>query len=125
MPDYLQGPDGLPFSLAVRAGDTLYLSGQIGTLPGTMILAEGGLEGQTKAMMENIRSVLAVYGLGFADIIKCTVMFADMNQWPSFNRVYTSYFDAGRLPARSAFGCTGLALGAAVEMDCIAACPPR
>ncbi|MGC8535762.1 MAG: RidA family protein [Rhizomicrobium sp.] len=120
MSNHLAAPQGLPFSLAVRAGETLYVSGQIGTLPNSMILAEGGIEGQSHAMMENIRIILAAYGLGFGDVVKCTVMLADMNDWPAFNRVYTGYFDPVRLPARSAFGCNGLALGAAVEMECIA-----
>ncbi len=120
MRDHLGAPQGLPFSLAVRAGNTLYVSGQIGTLPNSMALAAGGIEGQTRAMMENIRAILAAYGLGFGAIIKCTVMLADMNDWSVFNRIYTGYFDAACLPARSAFGCNGLALGAAVEMECVA-----
>ncbi len=120
MRDHLGAPQGLPFSLAVRAGNTLYVSGQIGTLPNSMALAAGGIEGQTRAMMENIRAILAAYGLGFGAIIKCTVMLADMNDWSVFNRIYAGYFDAACLPARSAFGCNGLALGAAVEMECVA-----
>jgi reactive intermediate/imine deaminase len=120
MRDFLGAPEGLPFSLAVRAGDTLYVSGQIGTLPNSMTLAAGGIEGQSRAMMENIGAILAAFGLDFGNVVKCSVMLADMNDWPLFNRIYTSYFDAARLPARSAFGCNGLALGAAVEMECIA-----
>lgn len=120
MRDHLTAPPGLPFSLAVRVGEALYVSGQIGTLPNSMILAEGGIEGQSRAMMENIRAILAAYSLGFGDVVKCTVMLADMTDWPVFNRIYKGYFDPVRLPARSAFGCNGLALGAAVEMECIA-----
>lgn len=118
--DHLGAPLGLPFSLAVRAGNTLYVSGQIGTLPNSMELAAGGIHGQTRAMMENIRAILAAYGLDFGAVVKCAVMLADMSDWATFNHIYTDYFDAARLPARSAFGCNGLALGAAVEMDCVA-----
>lgn len=104
----------------MRAGDTLYLSGQLGNLPGTLTLAPGGIEGQTRAMMENIRAILAAHGLGFGDVVRCLVMMADMDEWPAFNRVYLEYFEKDRLPARSAFAAKGLALGAAVEMECIA-----
>lgn len=108
----------LPFSDAVRVDGVIYLSGQLGAMPGTMSLASGGIEGETRQMMENIRAVLASCGLGFDDIFKCTVMLADMKQWPDFNKVYVTYFNPDRLPTRSAFGTNGLALGAAVEMEC-------
>lgn len=109
---------GLPFSDAVRVGDIVCLSGQIGVLPGTMELAPGGIEPQTRQMMENIARILNANGLSFDDIFKCTVMMADMSQWSAFNKVYIEYFKQNRLPARSAFGATALALGAAVEMEC-------
>ena len=83
-----------------------------------MKLAPGGIAGETRQMMENIRSVLAARGLGFDDVFKCTVMLADMTLWPDFNKIYTGYFKLDRLPTRSAFGTNGLALGAAVEMEC-------
>src|SRR5262245_61603232 len=110
----------LPFSQAVRVGDVLYLSGQIGNLPGTLNLAPGGLAPETKQTMENILAVLRENGLTFANVIKATVMLADMSRWSEFNAVYVSYFDPDRLPARSAFGCNGLALGAQVELECMA-----
>lgn len=112
----------LPFSQAVRVGDTLYLSGAIGHRPGSVDLAPGGIEAETRQMMENIRDVLNAQGLDFANIFKCTVMLADMAEWAAFNRVYLEYFDPERLPARSAFGTSGLALGARVEMECMAWC---
>jgi reactive intermediate/imine deaminase len=108
----------LPFSDAVRVGEVLYLSGQLGALPGTMTLAGGGIAGETRQMMENIKAVLAARGLGFDDVFKCSVMLADMKQWPDFNKVYLEYFKPDRLPTRSAFGVNGLALGATVEMEC-------
>jgi reactive intermediate/imine deaminase len=111
---------GLPFSDAVRAGNVLHLSGQIGNLPGRLELVPGGLGPETRQMMENIARVLNSAGLSFNEVFKCTVMLADMSRWTEFNDIYVSYFDSGHLPARSAFGASGLALGAAVEMECCA-----
>ncbi|MBS0536347.1 MAG: RidA family protein [Proteobacteria bacterium] len=110
----------LPFSQAVQVGDVLYLSGQLGNRPGTLELVSGGMEAEARQTMENIGAVLKENGLSFADVFKVTVMLADMSQWPAFNKVYVGYFDAGRLPARSAFGCKGLALGAQLELECMA-----
>ena len=125
--EIFQTPDtaelGLPFSSAVRAGETLYLSGVLGNLPGTLTLARGGMAGQARQTMENIGEVLRFCGLDYADIVKCTVMLADMSEWGEFNKIYVSYFASDRLPARSAFGANGLALGAKVEVECIARFP--
>lgn len=115
----------LPFSQAVRVGDILYLSGALGNVPGKLELVPGGLEAETRQTMENIGETLKRNGLSFADVFKCTVMLADMSKWTEFNKVYLEYFDAGRLPARSAFGANGLALGAQVELECMAVFPPR
>ncbi|MEQ1510662.1 MAG: RidA family protein [Sphingopyxis sp.] len=112
------GASALPFSEAVQAGDMLYLSGQIGVAPGTTALVPGGIEGETRQTMENIRGVLSRRGLDFDDVVKCTVMLADMRDWPAFNSVYVGYFTAGRLPARSAFGANGLAYGGRIELEC-------
>ena len=124
---YFQTPDaaglGLPFPSAVRVGDMLYLSGALGNLPGTLTLAPGGIAGEAKQTMENIGAVLKFCGLGFSDVVKCTVMLADMAEWAEFNKVYVSYFAPGKLPARSAFGCNGLALGGRLEVECIARYP--
>lgn len=112
----------LPFSESVRVGDLLFLSGQIGVRPGTMELAEGGIEAEARQTMENIRAALQRRELGLEDLVKCTVMLADISEWPAFNEVYGTFFD-DRYPARSAFATSGLALGARVEVDCIAAVP--
>lgn len=112
-------PTTLPFSEAVRVGDTLYLSGQIGVKPGTLELVPGGMKEQARQTMDNIRTTLEAHGYGMRDLVKCTVMLADMAKWSEFNAVYVGYFD-GRFPARSAFGAQGLALGAEVEVECIA-----
>jgi reactive intermediate/imine deaminase len=122
MPQFHTTPEakaaGLPFSLAVRVGDVLYLSGAMGNIPGKMELVPGGLEAETRQMFANIETVLKAHGLGFGDVFKCTVMLADMSQWPAFNKIYTQYFDGEQLPTRSAFGASGLAMGGAVEMEC-------
>jgi 2-iminobutanoate/2-iminopropanoate deaminase len=108
----------LPFSQAVRVGDVLYMSGTIGNLPGKAELVPGGIEPETKQMMENIGEVLKGNGLTFDDVFKCTAMLADMSKWRDFNKVYVTYFKPERLPARSALGANGLALGAQVELEC-------
>lgn len=113
-------PTGLPFSEAVRVGDVLYLSGQIGVLPGTVRLAPGGTREEARQAMENIRTTLEAHGRSMRDVIKCTVMLADMSEWAAFNEVYKTFFSAP-YPARSALGANGLALGARVEVECIAA----
>jgi 2-iminobutanoate/2-iminopropanoate deaminase len=112
-------PANLPFSEAVRVDHTLYLSGQVGIVPGTMQLVAGGLEAETRQAMDNIRTTLQAHGLVMGDLVKCTVMLADMARWNEFNAVYRTYF-SGRYPARSALGAHGLALGAQVEIECIA-----
>jgi len=110
---------GYPFSEAVEAGGFVFLSGQLGTDPETTQLVEGGIEPQARQTMENIKAALESRDLTFAHVVKCTVMIDDMADWPAFNTVYATYFD-GEFPARSAFGADGLALGAAVEVECIA-----
>ena len=112
-------PPGLPLSEAVRVGDTLYLSGQVGIIPGTMNLAPGGLEGETRQTMENIKTTLEAHGYSMNDVVKCLVMLADVSQWATFNEIYKTWFDEP-YPARSAFGANGLAIGAQVEVECIA-----
>lgn len=114
---------GLPFSQAVRVGDILYLSGALGNKPGALELVGGGMEAQARQTMENIGQVLRENGLGFHDVFKCTIMLADMAKWADFNKVYVRYFKPDRLPARSAFGANGLALGAEVEVECCAYMP--
>jgi reactive intermediate/imine deaminase len=113
-------PDSLPFSEAVRHGNTLYLSGQMGIVPGTLQLVPGGVRAEARQTMQNIKTVLEAHGLGMDHLVKCTVFLADMADWPAFNEVYVSFFN-GRFPARSAFGANGLAFGGRVEVECIAA----
>ncbi|MFA9217930.1 MAG: RidA family protein [Sphingomonadaceae bacterium] len=111
-----------PFSLAVQAGDVVYLSGQLGTGPNGLAV---GMDAQARQAMDNIASVLKDMGLGMDSVFKCTVMLADMAKWGDFNKVYVSYFQPGRLPARSALGANGLALNAEVEVECMAYAPVK
>ncbi len=108
----------LPFSSAVRVGNTLYLSGNIGNIPGSIDLAEGGISGETRQTMENISTVLQEFGSSMDEVVKCTVFLADMAEWGAMNEVYKTYFK--NPPARSALGASGLALNARVEIECIA-----
>ena len=107
----------LPFSEAVRVGDMLYLSGQLGNLPGSTELAPGGIEGEARQTMDNIKAILERYGSSLERVVNCTVMMADIAEWSAFNEVYVTYFP-GPKPARSAFAASGLALGAKVEVEC-------
>ena len=106
------------FSTAVRVGDVLYLSGAIGIAPDGKLPPT--FEGQATQAMDNIGGVLKARGLGWGDVFKCTVMLDDMADWPKFNAIYVPYFPKGKLPARSAFGADGLALGALMELECLA-----
>ena len=112
-----------PFSTAVRVGDIVYLSGAIGIRPDGTLPAS--FEEQAKQTMENVGAALKTAGVGWGDVFKCTVMIDNMADWPKFNTVYVPYFPAGRLPARSAFGADGLALGALLELECMAHAGPK
>ncbi len=119
--EYLAAParsDGSapPFSSAVRVGDILFLAGQLGIGPDGKL--PDGIEAQTRLALDNVGTVLKRAGLGYADVFHCTAMLADMKDWPAMNKLYVTYFPAGKLPARSAFGTSGLALGGLVELEC-------
>ena len=127
-PEFLSSPDPdmakLPFSEAVRSGDLLFVSGQIGTVPGKNSLAEGGIAGEAEQTLSNIRAVLERHGASMRDVVKCTVFLADIKDWPAFNEVYRKHFSAP-FPARSALAAAGLAMGAKVEVECIAQAPHK
>ncbi|MFC1605151.1 RidA family protein [Planctomycetota bacterium] len=109
----------LPFSEAVRVGDMLYLSGQVGTVPGTTELVHGGISEETRQVLENIKAILERNGSTLNCVVKCTVFLADINEWPKMNEIYRTYFPKAP-PARSAMAASGLALNARVEIECIA-----
>ncbi|MGK0221878.1 MAG: 2-iminobutanoate/2-iminopropanoate deaminase [Limisphaerales bacterium] len=111
---------GLPFSEAVEAGGLIFVSGQIAAKPGSLALVPGGIENQTRQVMDNIKNVLERHGSSMDHVVKCTVFIQDMAQWPAMNAVYLTYFPNHK-PARSAVGANGIALGGLVEIECIAA----
>lgn len=115
------GRTDLPFSNAVRVGQMLYLSGDLGA-DSTGKLVPGGIQAETRQTLENIRATLLSHGTDFDHVVKCTAMLADMSEWAAMNQVYVTFFPKN-LPARSAFGTTGLALGARMELECIAVIP--
>jgi reactive intermediate/imine deaminase len=111
----------LPFSPAVKVGHILYLSGQLGT-DSTGKLVAGGIEAETRQTLTNIKRLLEANGSSMDRVVKCLVMLADIGEWARMNTVYVTFFPTHR-PARSAFGATGLALGARTEIECIATVP--
>ncbi len=119
---YLSMPEredlGLPFSAAVRVDNTLYVSGNVGNIPGTLDLAPGGIQDETRQTLDNIKAMLEQFGSSMDKVVKCTVFLADIGEWGAMNEVYRTYFK--NPPARSALGASGLALGARVEIECIA-----
>jgi reactive intermediate/imine deaminase len=114
----MPGSRALPFSEAVRVGDMLYLSGQLGT-DSTGQLVPGGTGPETRQALKNIADVLERHGSSLDRVVKCTVMLADIREWAEMNRVYVTFFPSHK-PARSAFGTNGLALGARLELECMA-----
>jgi enamine deaminase RidA (YjgF/YER057c/UK114 family) len=123
-PTFYPRAGGYPFSEAVQAGDILYLSG---------ILAEGadgkvvpgGIEPEARRVMQLLGEVLARHKLGYDDVVQCTVLLADMKDWPAFNTIYRQSFKPAHYPARAAMGVNGLALGGKVELQCNAWNPAR
>jgi 2-iminobutanoate/2-iminopropanoate deaminase len=123
-PQYFPSPDpalaALPFSEAVRNGDLLFVSGQIGAAPGTLAVVPGGIDAEARQALQNVKAILERHGSSLDRVVKCTVFLADMKEWPAFNAIYRNFFRTN-LPARSALGANGLALGARVEVECLAA----
>jgi reactive intermediate/imine deaminase len=122
--EYLQLPayegQNLPFSAAVRVDNMLYLSGVIGTDPNATgpVPMPGGVQAETQRAMEVIRDSLETFGSSMDRVVKCQIFLADMEEWAAMNEVYVTFFDTP--PARSALGANGLAIGASVEIECIA-----
>lgn len=114
-----QEVQGLPFSSAVRVGSLLFLSGQIGNVPGTRQLADTGIAGQTRAALENIRSILTAAGSSLDRVVKCTVFLVRFDDYAGMNVVYATFFPTDP-PARSTVATSGLAFGARTEIECVA-----
>jgi len=108
-----------PFSAAVETENLLFLSGQIGKDHKKGALVSGGIKAETKQALENIKAVLAQHNSSLGRVVKCTVILADINDFADFNSVYVQYFP--NKPARTTFAAGGLAIGAKIEIDVIAA----
>ncbi len=117
-PVFLGGGGEYPFSSAVRVGDTLYMSGQLGFKDDELV--KGGIKAETKQSLDNINGVLLQYGYQKSDLVKCMAMLTDMNDFGDFNEVYKTELSKP-YPVRSAFGVASLAANASVEIECIAA----
>ncbi|MDT0607989.1 Rid family detoxifying hydrolase [Croceitalea rosinachiae] len=107
-----------PFSEAVQAGNLFFLAGQIGMDRTVGKLAEGGIKGETEQVIKNIQGVLEYHGLNLNNVVKCTVILSDIDDFRDFNSVYVKYFK--KKPARTTFAAAGLAAGAKIEIDVIA-----
>lgn len=107
-----------PFSDAVEANGFLFLSGQIGMDHNTRTLVDGGIKAETKQTIENIKSVLDHHGLSINNVVKCTVILSDIDDFSSFNEVYKTYFT--KKPARTTFAASGLAVNAKIEIEVVA-----
>ena len=111
-----------PFSHAVRAGDYLFITGQMPTLKNDNTkLVDGGIEAQTHQVMKNLVDVLNAAGSSLEKVIIARVYLVNFGDFDKMNSVYASYFAQDKLPARTCIGVTGLAVGASVEIDFIAA----
>ena len=110
---------GYPFSDATVVNGIIYLSGAIGTLPDGLVVS-GGIVAETRQIMMNIKNRLEKMGGSMDDIFKCTCMLADIKDWPLMSQEYKKFFNPDKLPARSAFAGSGLALGAKLEIECMA-----
>ena|SRR5688500_6000478 len=106
----------LPFSDAVRVGEMFYLSAVAGETPDGKLLE--GFDAQARKAMDNVGAVLERSRLGFRNLVKCTVLFKNMDDWPAFNKIYAGYFPDGKFPARTSLGVNGLPVGALIEIEC-------
>lgn len=113
-----------PFSEAVQVGNLFFLAGQIGMDRTKGQLAEGGIQGETEQAIKNIEGVLKFHGLSLDNVVKCTVILKDINDFAAFNAIYVKYFK--KKPARTTYAAAGLAAGAQIEIDVIAVkAPPQ
>ena len=112
-------PPTAAYSHAVRAGEYLFVTGQLGVDPATNTLVRGGTVAQTHQVMRNLQAVLAGAGTSLARAVMVRIYLTSFADYPAMNAAYASYFDPHRLPARTTVGVTALALGGAVEIDLI------
>lgn len=112
-----------PYSQAVEAGGTVYVSGQVPLVPATGQLVDGGIQAQAEQALRNVGTILEATGLGYADVVKTTVLLADIADFAAVNEVYARFFTGPVLPARAAFQVAALPLGAGVEIEAVAVRP--
>ena len=112
-------PPELPLSEAVRVGNLLFLSGQLGLVPGTMTLVPGGIRAEARQALENMRTVLESAGSSLSEVVKCTVMLADIGDWPAFNALYAKWTGGAR-PARCVVPVPQLHYGFKIEIEAMA-----
>ena len=107
------------FSHATRAGGFIFVAGTLGTKPGSFELVSGGAKAETRQTLENIHAILRAAGAGLSDVVKVNVFITDMARFSEMNEAYLEFFPS-EPPARITVGCSALALGAFVEIDCVA-----
>jgi 2-iminobutanoate/2-iminopropanoate deaminase len=113
-------PGSLPFSKVVEANGLVFLAGQIGDAPGSNGPVPGGIEAETRAMLDNVGRLLTAVGLGYSDVVKCTVYLTDFEEFGAMNAIYREVF-ASDPPTRATVEVSRLALGARIEIEVIAA----
>jgi 2-iminobutanoate/2-iminopropanoate deaminase len=118
LPGLEQG--ALPFSKVVEANGFVFLAGQIGDAPGSNGPVPGGIEAETRAMLDNVGRLLRTVGLDYADVVKCTVYLVDMDEFAAMNAIYREYFPT-EPPTRATVGVSRLAVGARIEIEAMAA----
>ena len=113
-------PSDYPFSQIVEANGFVFLAGQVGNEPGGHGAVPGGIEPETHAMLDNVGRLLTAAGLGFADVVKCTVYLLDFSEFGAMNAVYREYFPSDP-PTRATVGVTALADDYRIEIEVLAA----
>jgi 2-iminobutanoate/2-iminopropanoate deaminase len=108
-----------PYSQAIKVGEWLFVSGQLGLVPGTGELAGGGFAGQAGQALENLGNILRAAGYGLSDVVSVDVFVTDISQFGAFNEIYEGYFTEHK-PARAVVEVKGLPKGAMVEIKCLA-----
>lgn len=109
-----------PYSQAVLAGNTLYVSGQLPVNPQTNEVVQGGIEAEAKQVMENLKAILTEAGYSFDDVVKTTILLQDINTFAQVNAIYGSYFNAEIAPARETYQVAHLPKSVMVEISCVA-----
>ncbi|HXU86422.1 MAG TPA: RidA family protein [Verrucomicrobiae bacterium] len=113
-------PGSLPFSKIVEANGFVFIAGQIGDAPGSSGPVPGGIEAETRAMLDNVGRLLRIVGLDYRDIVKCTVYIVDFDEFAAMNAIYREYFPT-EPPVRATVGVSRLALDARIEIEVLAA----